>query len=124
MLKRRHKLALFAALPLLLVTCAKAPPGSQSVVIINVRNDLIPPANVQIYLVPRGGIERLVGTITSGNHSLRYSGLAPVGDHYLVARGPSGRAMTSSIMTMDGVTALEWTLSSNLLRVTATKHGG
>lgn len=120
MTRRLKHLGLIAIV--LFAACAKAPPGSQSVVTINVRNDLIPPANVQIYLVPSGGIERLVGTVTSGDHSLRYSGLAPVGDHYLVARAPSGRAMMSSVMTMDGVTALSWTLSSNLVRVTATRN--
>ena len=118
---RYFKFVLIATL-LLMAGCAKAPPGSQAVVTINVRNDLIPPANVQIYLVPSGGIERLIGTITSGEHSLRYQGLAPVGDHYLVARAPSGRGMMSSVLTMDGVTVLSWTLSSNLLRVTATRN--
>lgn len=106
----------------LLAACASGQPGSSTVITIDVRNDLIPPANVEIFLVPRGGIERMVGRVTSGDHSLRYTGLAPVGDHYLLARAPSGRAMTSSILTMDGVTGLSWVLSSNLLRVTATRE--
>ena len=118
-LQRSFKLVLIAAI----AACATAKPGSQAVVNISVRNDLIPPANIEVYLVPAGGIERLVGTVTSGDHHLRYTGLAPVGDHYLVARAPSGRFMRSTVLTMDGVTGLSWTLSSNLLRVTATKNG-
>jgi hypothetical protein len=118
--QRYCKLAILLAL----AACATAKPGTQSVVSISVRNDLIPPANVEIYLVPAGGIERLIGTVTSGDHSLRYTGLAPKGDYYLIARAPSGRFMRSSVLAMDDVTGLAWTLSSNLLRVTATREGG
>ena len=111
-------LALVAALS----ACASGQQGSSSVVNIDVRNDLIPPANVEIFLVPRGGIERLVGRLTTGERTLRYTGLAPVGDHYLLARAPDGRAMNSTILTMDGVTGLSWVLSSNLLKVTSTSR--
>ena len=107
-----------------LSACAKAPPGAQSTVVIDIRNDLIPPAHVSVYLVPEAGIERLLGTVTSGRQTLQYRGLAPVGNHRLAARMTSGRAILSNVRVMDGVTGLEWVLMSNFLRVTATRNSG
>ena len=109
---------------LLLAACASAPAGSTSVVNIHVQNDLIPPGPVTVYLVPESGIERMLGTIASGPRTLQYKGLPPVGTQRLVARTSSGRNVVSSAFVIDGVVALEWSLSSNLVRITETRSSG
>ncbi|MGH7470169.1 MAG: hypothetical protein ACRENP_19660 [Longimicrobiales bacterium] len=107
---------------LLVAACATASPGSTSTVDIVIENNLIPPGTVTIYLVPRGGIERLLGTVTSsGRRSLQYRGLPPVGEHRLFARTISGQTISSNTFVMDGVLALEWSLASNFVRITETR---
>ncbi len=121
----RSRLAAAAA-ALLLAACASAPSGSQTqnVVNIHIQNDLIPPGPVTVYLVPESGIERMLGTITSsGQRTLQYKGLPPVGAHRLVARRLSGNNVVSNIFVMDGVLALEWSLASNFVRIVQTRNG-
>jgi hypothetical protein len=119
---RRWIVATGAAL--VLAACASAPAGSGSTVNIIIENNLIPPGSVTIYLVPRGGIERLLGTVTSsGRRNLQYRGLPPVGEHRLFARTIGGQTIASNTFVMDNVVGLEWSLASNLVRVTETRNG-
>ena len=116
--------AMRLALALVLILaagCASAPAGTQSILYVDVSNDMVPPSTVDVYLVPETGIERHLGTITSGRHNLRYNGLAPVGNHRLAARRTNGSTIWSSTLVLDGVTALQWSLMSNLVRITATR---
>ncbi|MGH7461083.1 MAG: hypothetical protein ACREMA_08650 [Longimicrobiales bacterium] len=106
---------------LLVAACASAPGGTTSVVNVHVQNDLIPPGPVTVYLVPESGIERMLGTISSGPRTLQYTGLPPVGTQRLVARTSNGRNIISSAFVIDGVVALEWSLASNLVRITETR---
>src|SRR5262245_45152769 len=105
-----------------LAACASAAPQPGNSVTIVIENNLIPPGPVTVYLVPRSGIERMLGTAHSSQRSnLVYRGLPPVGEHRLVARTLAGQNIVSTIFNMDGVLGLEWSLASNFVRVTETK---
>jgi hypothetical protein len=111
-----------ATMSVLLAGCATSAPGPGASVAIVIENNLIPPGPVTVYLVPRSGIERLLGTAHSSQRSnLVYRGLPPVGEHRLVARTLRGQNILSSTFVMDGVLGLEWSLATNFVRITETK---
>lgn len=74
---------------------------------------------MEIYLVPRAGIEHNLGTLVgSGRHTLRYRGLPLSGEYQLVARGSSNRALGSPILVLDNVTGINWDLQRNYIDLT------
>lgn len=94
--------------------------GQQTQLEIRIDNNLIPPASLEIYLVPRNGIERSIGNlIGSGMRRLQYRGLPLQGEYRLVGRAPDDRTITSSIIVLDRVTSIEWDLMRNLIEVTS-----
>ena len=122
--KRSPMKRTLAALAVVLASaCASSQPGAESVVTIAVENNTIPPGPVTVYLVPGGGIERILGTAPSSRiTTLQYRGLAPVGEHRLVARAISGRTIASNTFLMDGVQAIEWSLASNFVQIKQTRQ--
>ena len=103
--------------------CASSPEARRTAVVIDVVNDLIPGSTLTVYLVPQAGIERMLGTVLpSGRQQLRYQGLPPVGEHRLMARTTGGGRILSNVIVMDGVNGLEWSVGTNLVRVTSTRQ--
>lgn len=92
----------------------------QSQLEIRIDNNLIPPVSLEIFLVPRSGIERSLGNlIGSGIRRLQYRGLPLQGEYRLVGRAPGDRTIASSIIVLDRVTSVEWDLMRNLIEVTS-----
>ncbi len=109
---------------LLVAGCASAPKGATTAVDVHIENNLIPPSMVTVYFVPEAGIERMIGTvIPSTRKVLQYKGLQPVGEYRLVARATNNSNVVSSVVVMDNVAAIEWSLATNYLQVTATRSG-
>ena len=106
---------------LVVSACASAnvPAGSstQSRVDIEINNNLIPPGPVYIYLIPDGGIERDLGTVFTGTHTVSYTGLELKGNYQLVAK-TGDRTVPSAILPMKNVLGLRWDLERNYIEVT------
>lgn len=121
---RRYYAVLLMPL-LLLAACASGnrgesvPQGTavQGDLNINIRNNLIPPGAVYVYLVPNGGIERDLGTVMSGNRTVQYRGMPLKGTYQLVARTGS-RTIASPILVLTNVREIEWDLERNFLQIT------
>ena len=113
----------FAA-TLLLVACASTQKGPTTSVDVHIENNLIPPSTVTVYFVPEAGIERMIGTVVPATtKTLQYRGLQPVGEYRLVARGTNNSNVVSSVVVMDNVAAIDWSLATNYLQVVATRTG-
>src|SRR5688572_23700953 len=96
-----------------LTGCASTPKGPQTAVDIYIDNNMIPPSTITLYFVPEAGIERMIGTVVSGAKKvLQYKGLQPVGEYRLVARGTNNSNVVSSVIVMDNVAAIEWSLAT------------
>lgn len=100
--------------------CAsRGEPGAQADVTIHINNNLIPPASLTIYLMPRAGIERNLGNlIGSGRHTLRYQGFPLGGEYQLIARTTGDRAFGSPVMVLDNVIRIDWDLQRNFVDIT------
>lgn len=100
--------------------CAtRGEPGSQSDVTVLINNNLIPPASLTIYLVPRAGIERNLGNLVgSGRHTLHYRGFPLGGEYQLIARTTGDRAFGSPVMVLDNVSRIDWDLQRNFVDIT------
>lgn len=90
---------------------------------IRVSNNLVPPVLLTITLVPTSGVERNLGdAFPSRVSSFRYAGLAPRGQYRLVGRSTDNRSMSSDILVLDGVRAIEWNLQSNRVTILRTAN--
>ena len=123
------KNAIFAAALVLVSACASGqtdetlPAGMAETLDIRVQNNLIPPVNLRISLVPTSGVERNLGdAFPSRVSSFRYNGLAPRGQYRLVGRATDDRYMASDILVLDGVRAIEWNLQSNRVTILSTAN--
>lgn len=109
--------------------CASAPADNgtqdspvQGQLDFHIRNNLIPPATITIYLVPRSGVERELGTIFgSGEQTLRYRGLPLQGEYQLEARADT-RSLTSPILVLTKVLGVDWDLQRNYVQVTKVQE--
>ena len=109
---------------LFVLACASTSRGPTAAVDVHIENNLIPPSMVTVYFVPEAGIERMIGTVVpSTTKILQYKGLQPVGEYRLVARGTNNSNVVSSVLVMDDVAAIQWSLATNYLHVTATRSG-
>ena len=98
-------------------------PQGQAQLEVHIDNNLIPPASLEIFLVPRSGIERSLGNlIGSGMRRLRYHGMPLQGEYRVVGRTPDNRTISSSIIVLDHVTSIEWDLMRNLIEVTSVNE--
>jgi PBP1b-binding outer membrane lipoprotein LpoB len=121
-MRRALKHAVLLATALLVASCASTPNGPQAVVDVHIDNNMIPSSMITVYFVPEAGIERMIGTVVPSTRKvLQYKGLQPVGEYRLVARGVNNSNVVSSVIVMDNVAALEWSLATNLLQVVATR---
>jgi hypothetical protein len=124
------KNAIFAAALVFMSACAtgqtdeSAPAGGTAETLdIRIQNNLIPPVNLRISLVPTSGVERNLGdAFPSRVSSFRYNGLAPRGQYRLVGRATDDRYMASDILVLDGVRAIEWNLQSNRVTILSTAN--
>lgn len=86
--------------------------GSNDIV-VQVQNDLVPPAPLTIFLVPDGGIRRLLGTVQgSGTVTIRNP---PIGRYRLLARTDVGREIISDPVIAVLGDALKWDLYTNVI---------
>lgn len=91
---------------------------TRSDLVINVRNNLIPPTPVYLYLVPSGGgMEKDLGTIYGGDRSVRYEGLPLQGTFQFVARG-SEKQVVSQVLVLTKAQVVSWDLQRNFIQVT------
>ena len=108
---------------LLALSCASTQKGPTTSVDVHIENNLIPPSMVTVYFVPEAGIERMIGTVVPATTKvLQYKGLQPVGEYRLVARGTNNSNVVSSVVVMDNVAAIQWSLATNYLQVTAIRE--
>lgn len=115
---------LFAAVAM--TACARSAeeqgpaPQGQTQLEVRIDNNLIPPVSLEIFLVPRSGIERSLGNlIGSGMRRLHYRGIPLQGEYRVIGRTPDNRTISSSIIVLDRVTSIEWDLMRNLIEVTS-----
>lgn len=87
-----------------------------------IHNNMIPPSTITVYLVPRAGVERELGTIFgSGEQTLQYRGLPLQGEYQLVARADT-RELASPIVILTHVLAMDWDLQRNYVQVTKVQE--
>src|SRR5688572_28895312 len=97
------------ALCFALCACASAGRGGTVTVPVIVHNNLAAPASVTIFLAPREGADRELGTIIgSRTDTLEYVGLPLMGEYRLVARRADNRTMSSMIIVLTGVSEISW----------------
>ena len=92
-------------------------PANKGDLTIDVRNNLIPPTPVYIYLVPSSGIERDMGQIFSGDRVVKYRGMPLQGAFQLIAKG-SERSVASPVIVLTKVQELTWDLERNFIQIT------
>lgn len=102
----------------LLAGCASAGngEGGGATAAVEVRNDLIPPTALTIYVVPEtGGVRRLLGNVgPSQTRVLTINDPVP-GQHRLMARTTLGQEIFSNRINIDIADTLRWDLSSNIV---------
>ena len=96
--------------------------NAQRAVNVTVVNNVIPPSPLEIYLVPRAGIERSLGRVTGGTQTLQYRGLALSGEYQLVARTLSSQTYYSPIIVLENVRAIRWDLMRNFLDISTEEQ--
>lgn len=109
-------IASLALLPLLggCATGSNAAAG-EATAAVEVRNDLIPPTPLTIYLVPESGVRRLLGNVgPSQTRILPIRDPLP-GQHRLMGRTTGGNEIYSNRITVGGADTLRWDLSSNIV---------
>jgi hypothetical protein len=108
--------ALVLALPLL-GGCATGGSGAAdgTAAAVEVRNDLIPPTALTIYLVPESGARRLLGNVgPSQTRVLPVRDPLP-GQHRLMGRTTGGQEIYSNRIAIGIADTLHWDLSSNIV---------
>jgi hypothetical protein len=85
-------------------------------ILIRVENDMNPPSSLSIYLVPEGGIRRLLGTI-NGSGTVRIEN-PPIGRYRLLARTDLGREIISDPVIPVMGASLKWDLYTNVITAT------
>jgi hypothetical protein len=82
---------------------------------VEVRNDLIPPTSLTIYLVPESGVRRLLGNVgPSQTRVLAIRDPMP-GQHRLMGRTTGGNEIYSNRINVGVSDTLRWDLSSNIV---------
>ena len=97
---------------------AEAPQGNANTVTIQVTNDMIPPTQITVWIVPETGSRRRLGSVEpSRQASFPFSPAIRSMDHRLVAEPTGGNDVTTTPFTLDGVSAVRWTTSSTVVNV-------
>jgi hypothetical protein len=95
---------------------APAAPGDQ--VSVQVNNDIMPGANITVWIVPQAGSRRRLGTIMpSGQQTFRFSPFMPNQNFRLSADIEGGRGRTSNPFNLMGVREVRWAVSDVNVRV-------
>lgn len=92
---------------------------------IQVHNNLVNPTTVSIVIVTEDGSEQVLGQVAA-NRSVTFSFRPsfPSNQHQLVAQPTAGAAIRSTPFTLVGVTALNWGLASNSVRMERARSPG
>lgn len=122
---RRFADSLLAAAFVALAACSSAggsgggggTPAGGSGVAIQVINDVVPPTNVTVWIVPEAGGRRRLGTIRpNGQETFNFNpGLRSM-EHRLVAESSGGSDQTSNPFVLEGVQGIRWSVSSVVIR--------
>jgi hypothetical protein len=83
-------------------------------ILIRVETDMNPPSSLSIYLVPDGGIRRLLGTINGSSGTVRIEN-PPIGRYRLLARTDLGREIISDPVIPVMGASLKWDLYTNVI---------
>jgi len=91
--------------------------GGGGGVAIQITNDVVPPTTITVWIVPETGSRRRLGTVSpNGRQTFRFNpGIASM-DHRLLAQVSGGQNRTSNPFVLNGVTAVQWNVSSDLVR--------
>jgi ABC-type molybdate transport system permease subunit len=110
-------LALAAALPL--GGCARARGGRRAArpIAVHVRNDVIPPSELSVYLVSESGGRQFLGSVPpSQTRTLMFRQAAILERYQLIAEPPLARAIRSQPFMVDrNVAGVSWELGLNSL---------
>lgn len=108
--------ALVLALPLV-GGCATGGTGEagDTMAAVEVRNDLIPPTALTIYLMPESGVRRLIGDIGPSQTKVLPLRDPMPGQHRLMARTTGGHEIFSNRITVAVSDTLHWDMSSNIV---------
>ena len=96
---------------------AEAPASGDQVRVV-VDNDMIPPSNITVYMVPESGARRRLGTISGSQRStFRYSPTMRTMNFRLVAEVVGENDRRSEEFNLVNVTGIEWALSRSTVRL-------
>lgn len=95
---------------------AAAPSGDQVRIVID--NDMIPPSNITVYMVPESGGRRRLGTVPGSQRvNFNYSPTARSLNFTLVAEVVGENDRRSETFNLVNVTGIEWALSRSNVRL-------
>lgn len=126
---RRIRRALTLAGALVVGACASGgstpgaePAGAQTgggdQVAVQVRNDIVPPATITVYIAPETGSRRRLGTIPpNGQQTFTYNPGIRSMEHRLVAEVSGGQGTQSNPFTLEGATRVTWGASTQVVNV-------
>lgn len=112
--------ALLWAVLLSLTACAAQKRGPQSggELFVSVRNDLIPPGPVTVWIVPNPGGRSVLGNVSpSSSRTFRFRPATSVNEYYLVAEVVDGRELQSRMFAVEAGDEIRWSVRTNTVDV-------
>lgn len=86
---------------------------------IEVRNNLIPPTSLSVYLVPDIGSRQLIGVVQPGaTRTLRFDPVGGSGQYRFRAETTEGREILSNPLSFSTGVTVTWDVNANLATVT------
>lgn len=111
-------------------SCSTARPGPESSgsdaaeVEFAVRNDIVVPTSVSVFVVTEDGSEQLLGQVPAGtSRVLRFRPRFHSLEHRLRAETETGREIASTPFTLVGVSRVSWRLRTNRLELGSAPEG-
>lgn len=117
-LGRLRSLLLVAAALALSACATMGGAGGEGDTTVEVRNNLIPPTSLSVYVIPEIGARQLVGLVQPGaTRTLRYSPTSR-GQVRFRAETTEGREIVSNPLTFSAGATVTWDVNANLATVT------
>lgn len=92
--------------------------GGGNQVAFQVRNDIVPPATITVYIAPETGSRRRLGTIPpNGQQTFNFNPGIRSMEHRLVAEVSGGQGTQSNPFTLEGATRVTWGASTQVVNV-------
>lgn len=103
---------------LLVAACAAGRGAAAGAVEVEVRNDMLPRADLTVRVISEGGFRQLLGGVAPGaTRTLRFREPSYPGRYRLVGQRPDGTEVTSLPFTLFAGAHVTWTVRDNQLSV-------